>query len=730
MGATNQLSEEQIAFLWAILEGTSIRTPCPTWSHLNIGTNQANLEGITIDRRGQVIYIAVVSLVKKHLNGHLPDAIGALTMARTIRLSQCSLSGPIPEAICDIRSMNHLDLSGNQLTGRIPEELCLLKKLVDLNLSDNKLAGELPAELHALTELLYLRVNKNDLEGGISEHYSECVSMVLLDVSDNPRMRGQVPQCLVAAKKLKVVNNNAHFKSMNDISLHAAQYPMYAIHRDQLLALDRFPSHEQAIKDGLLLRIGRLVKAFDECQLRQVTPDGGMGDTSIPARRSEFAFISHHWQDVMHPDDSANSKLAHLKAIATKYKKLKFFWLDFVCTPQEVKRNPELHNCTVASLPFYIKMCAYFFSLLGLKGKKRPYMYHQRGFCLLEMLIALTPVHHPHPIEGHYNHLENKVLVSLKVGGNSVELEWEVQEPMPPLRGEFTRFTDKDLVANMAEIFTDLYHQSWKPTAFRYHRTTDYIASEHFNSFNALSYKEDIKKWKERQIKLHAQIKATELGPLAEGIDAKVQAYAIVAKKCMRTLADLIEKATSSGVDNDKKISAFEAEKRAQKKARDAEGAKRNDKRNKRKNAAALANSKDDEEDNAPVAVNAANVDFTKGGQVAFGRQDEEDGGGGGGGGKKLSLQAALEQEIIEEQANAQSVVTVADLEVEEDEADSAEFWYCRVCHRKNWNASSRCATCKRKGGLFLHSFNKCFVPSRPRRKFNRHSRAIIVAES
>ena len=178
-----------------------------------------------------------------------------------------------------------------------------------------------------------------------------------------------------------------HLVNGDDIVDISQQYPMYVLPIDEVLKLDRIPTHEEA---------------FDKL----VTWDPTMGDAM---------FVSHTWISFKHPDNADNIKLrtlqgllkllvagklkappnifraalASVKAIpAKKLAKVKFIWMDFYSVPQA---DPEKQILAIRSIFSYVQVSAQFLVLAGPwaheNGDSRDdFAWASRGWCRLESL--------------------------------------------------------------------------------------------------------------------------------------------------------------------------------------------------------------------------------------------------------------------------------------------------------------------------------------------------------
>ncbi|KAF8100967.1 hypothetical protein N665_0212s0011 [Sinapis alba] len=84
-----------------------------------------------------------LSLKFDHLEGTLPESLGALSNLQILELTGNFFTGSIPSSVGNLASLKKLDISFNSMNGKIPESLGKLEELVDLNLMENKWEGVL-----------------------------------------------------------------------------------------------------------------------------------------------------------------------------------------------------------------------------------------------------------------------------------------------------------------------------------------------------------------------------------------------------------------------------------------------------------------------------------------------------------------------------------------------------------------------------------------------------------
>jgi hypothetical protein len=445
------LPRDQVEFLWKWSRKTSIRKHDMSWTHQNIETYQSKLGGVTVSLQDKGMGISKIVFKNIGLTGVLPEELGACVDCQIIRIygnefdSQCT----IPKSI-DGRfgSLHELDLSDSGLEGTLPENLCFIPQLGDLNLSGNHLSGTLPAAMSRLAALRQLRLADNNLEGNICTGLEECHHLTLIDLTNNKGMAGTVPKKLANNRSLQLKLNGTKLNDLRDVSLYHPLYPLYLVSFESVLQLDRLPSHEELLsgrsasssssrskskpasktlailqsgegeeastKVPHIYRITRTHKPFQSFEMQRILPGGALDSKFVTCSREEMLFVSHQWLDGLHPDSERGDLLAHLQILARKEGdnqhaqqhattaakgqgdklRTRWIWLDYMCTPQRFKMEEGRagHAAACASLPFYINCCRRFMALVGTNDSGKLEAYHKRGWCLLEILCAVTPL--------------------------------------------------------------------------------------------------------------------------------------------------------------------------------------------------------------------------------------------------------------------------------------------------------------------------------------------------
>jgi len=122
--------------------------------------------------------------------GTIPSSYGLLQLGR-LDLGRNRLRGTIPD-LCGKGALQELLLSSNQLDGVAPPSLGRCHLLRRLELNSNRLSGAIPLTLRRLDRLNTLLLNANDF--GAFELQSGLPSLVVFDISDNPKLVGKLSE--------------------------------------------------------------------------------------------------------------------------------------------------------------------------------------------------------------------------------------------------------------------------------------------------------------------------------------------------------------------------------------------------------------------------------------------------------------------------------------------------------------------------------------------------------
>lgn len=114
-----------------------------------------------------------------------------------------------------LKSLVQLDLNENELEGEIPPALGALKELHRLFLADNLLHGDIPAELLGphMVHLKKVDLSNNKLKGFVPLGVCKLGDLMLLRLSGNAELEGNVPECDAPYGPYADEENKKHCKS-------------------------------------------------------------------------------------------------------------------------------------------------------------------------------------------------------------------------------------------------------------------------------------------------------------------------------------------------------------------------------------------------------------------------------------------------------------------------------------------------------------------------------------
>ncbi|KAF8100970.1 hypothetical protein N665_0212s0014 [Sinapis alba] len=124
------------------------------------------------------------------LSGEIPAVLGDLPQLKYLDLSVTYLQGQI-HSFLDAFSRNkgnslvYLDLNYNHLDGTLPESLGALRKLQILDLSDNSFTSLIPSSVGNMTSMKKLDLSSNAMNGTIAESLGKLDRLETLDLSRN-----------------------------------------------------------------------------------------------------------------------------------------------------------------------------------------------------------------------------------------------------------------------------------------------------------------------------------------------------------------------------------------------------------------------------------------------------------------------------------------------------------------------------------------------------------------
>mmetsp|Transcript_5463 Transcript_5463/g.7182 ORF Transcript_5463/g.7182 Transcript_5463/m.7182 type:complete len:564 (-) Transcript_5463:363-2054(-) len=432
------------------------------------------LAGVTLDAEGRVAKLVLEGV---GLKGRLPPALGALTHLTVLNLGDNrGLTGPLPPEIGELSQLLELNAFGCDLEGPLPATLSNLHSLSYLDHSDNpRLRGPLPPGIGELSQLQSLYAQQCDLEGPLPSTLGNLPVLLVLYIRDNPRLGGPIPTSLGLLPKLKVVDVSntglegevpATLLSKKGlklemagtglvsavVSLEVPAFRFMVVPRDSLLKLNRFLPHEEVtdLLEELELRFGHNFERW-------------YGKNEVEVLRRAIAFISHRWLTGNHPDDSLNSKLRHLQALAQKHPEWLYFWVDFFCVPQADVTKQQL---AINSLPYYVNACGTFVTLCGEEGEATLSVYEGRGWCRLERLSALCPMRGCR--RENYKDIPTKVCKKVLVANKdkhtveelSLESLLENPDALDPMNGTFFDNSDKIKIQPAVDVMIQ-YMLDW-----------------------------------------------------------------------------------------------------------------------------------------------------------------------------------------------------------------------------------------------------------------------------
>lgn len=322
-----------------------------------------------------------------------------------------------------------------------------LVRTIDLRFCE--LSGEISPALGELQFLCTLNLSNNKLCGKIPESFAELKHLKYLILSNNQDLSGHIPNPLLAKSDFDLRVDGTCIVSDGMISLEVPQFPFHVVPRSIILSMERLKSHEEmGVKcsqrdfdsaknwreDGSVY----CLTVFNGQTLfcwRPIHIDSGFGDIYSEA----IVFISHRWLSGPHPDDDNNTKLSHLKRIAQLNPQWEYYWVDFLCVPQQ-NRTEQIK--AINSLPHYVKCCGAMVTLSGNQGESRLEVYKTRGWCRLEQLSSIIPINRVNMDITHPFLAETKLFISNKDTDSFEPMPSLSESELNPLRGVF--YDDED----------------------------------------------------------------------------------------------------------------------------------------------------------------------------------------------------------------------------------------------------------------------------------------------
>ena len=197
------------------------------------------------------------------------------------------------------------------------------------------------------------------------------------------RMRSSITSFRGAVAVVRATNLTRRQRPEADV-FDAAHYPCYVISITNLLKLDTFCHHEEALERGLL----EVLETVDE-------------------KRDSCFFVSQNWESTDDPDNARGTKLRWLKNLKEHYQEDQelYIWIDILSVPQRDRTNQLL---ALESLCYYSQLCSRFVPLVrDVDAWQKLYgedirredgtgagcfdTYLSRGWCRVEMCAALAP---------------------------------------------------------------------------------------------------------------------------------------------------------------------------------------------------------------------------------------------------------------------------------------------------------------------------------------------------
>ena len=231
------------------------------------------------------------------------------------------------------------------------------------------------------------------------------------------------------------------------------------------MKLSAFEKHEVMTEQGMVWKV--------ECEPGSKLCNFVVSETKESVRREDCVFISHRWLQKNHPDDDSQTKLRHVQLFAQTHSQYLYYWVDYACIPQAEEHGEE--KCkAINSLPCYVKSCGALITVYSDQNERSSLAeYRNRGWCRLEQLSTLVPLHTTRPLLGDDAKGELaiiKVYLS-EIGGDITEfdllkqgaLESGALMELNPLKGQFVDDKDKDRISEclteMCRVFKN-YHSA------------------------------------------------------------------------------------------------------------------------------------------------------------------------------------------------------------------------------------------------------------------------------
>ncbi|GAV76686.1 Pkinase domain-containing protein/LRR_1 domain-containing protein/LRRNT_2 domain-containing protein/LRR_4 domain-containing protein [Cephalotus follicularis] len=138
------------------------------------------------------------------LSGHLPVAIGNISLLQSLSLRFNALSGSLPPDFANLVNLRNLYLQGNLFSGEIPGFLFTMQNLIRLNLAMNNFTGTISESFNNLTRLHTLYLEENHLSGSIPDLN---LPLEQFNASFN-NLNGSIPNSLVGFPSSSFAGNS------------------------------------------------------------------------------------------------------------------------------------------------------------------------------------------------------------------------------------------------------------------------------------------------------------------------------------------------------------------------------------------------------------------------------------------------------------------------------------------------------------------------------------------
>lgn len=192
--------------------------PINTW--LGVIIENDRVVQLTLNRRDcnadtyiapEVKYLTAMgqfSVAYSKVGGTIPNEIGRCVALRSFSAScyeegtQGNLKGSLPVIFCSMPILYSIDVKMNQMSGELPWEYLVSKKLGTFEFERNAFTGEMPEVWGRSSIFTQINLSHNQLSGSIPDSYGYMGNLVVLYLSYNADLSGNVPEELCRKKKL------------------------------------------------------------------------------------------------------------------------------------------------------------------------------------------------------------------------------------------------------------------------------------------------------------------------------------------------------------------------------------------------------------------------------------------------------------------------------------------------------------------------------------------------